>query len=119
LIANRNARSFTVAGLGDRIGTASSGPAAHDRHNTPVDLDGLLDFVRPGPHRHLVVPEAGEVAQRAARPTVQRAGVVSGEHPDRDDHCEAMTRQGKVLLRITPTRWGPLATGGFPARLAD
>jgi hypothetical protein len=29
-----------------------------------------------------------------------------------------MLEQGKSLLRITPTRWGPIATGGFPARLA-
>jgi hypothetical protein len=28
-----------------------------------------------------------------------------------------MGDQGKALLRITPTRWGPVATGGFPARL--
>ena len=44
---------------------------------------------------------------------------ISGEHPDWDEYREAMTRQGKSLLRITPTRWGPVATGGFPARLAD
>jgi hypothetical protein len=25
-----------------------------------------------------------------------------------------MVRQGKSLLRITPERWGPVATGGFP-----
>ena len=30
-----------------------------------------------------------------------------------------MGEQGKLLLRVTPTRWGPVATGGFPARLAD
>lgn len=42
----------------------------------------------------------------------------SGEHPDWDEYRAAMTRQGKSLLRITPTRWGPVATGGFPARLA-
>jgi hypothetical protein len=30
-----------------------------------------------------------------------------------------MRQQGKVLIRVTPTRWGPIATGGFPARLAD
>jgi len=23
-------------------------------------------------------------------------------------------RQGKSLLRVTPARWGPVATGGFP-----
>jgi hypothetical protein len=30
-----------------------------------------------------------------------------------------MLSQGKSLLRITPARWSPIATGGFPARLAD
>jgi hypothetical protein len=29
-----------------------------------------------------------------------------------------MLKQGKSLLRVTPDRWGPIATGGFPARLA-
>jgi PPOX class probable F420-dependent enzyme len=44
---------------------------------------------------------------------------ISGEHPDWDDYREAMKRQGKSLIRITIDRWGPIATGGFPARLAD
>jgi hypothetical protein len=30
-----------------------------------------------------------------------------------------MRTQGKCLIRITPEHWGPVATGGFPARLAD
>jgi len=29
-----------------------------------------------------------------------------------------MTLQNKSLIRITPTRWGPIATGGFPADVA-
>ena len=40
---------------------------------------------------------------------------ISGEHPDWDDYRAAMRRQGKSLVRITPERWGPIATGGFPA----
>ena len=40
--------------------------------------------------------------------------VISGEHPDWDEYRSAMVRQGKSLLRITPTSWGPVATGGFP-----
>jgi PPOX class probable F420-dependent enzyme len=44
---------------------------------------------------------------------------ISGEHPDWDEYRQAMRAQGKSLIRITPTRWGPIATGGFPARLAD
>ncbi|HEY2522184.1 MAG TPA: PPOX class F420-dependent oxidoreductase [Streptosporangiaceae bacterium] len=43
---------------------------------------------------------------------------IAGEHPDWDEYQQAMTRQGKSLLRITPRSWGPVATGGFPARLA-
>ena len=35
-----------------------------------------------------------------------------------DEYRRAMVRQGKSLLRVTPVRWGPVATGGFPARLA-
>jgi hypothetical protein len=42
---------------------------------------------------------------------------ISGEHPDWDEYREAMQRQGKSLIRITIERWGPVATGGFPARL--
>ena len=43
--------------------------------------------------------------------------VISGDHPNWDEYRQAMTEQGKCLLRVTPTRWGPVATGGFPARL--
>ncbi|NAZ84197.1 TIGR03618 family F420-dependent PPOX class oxidoreductase [Kineococcus sp. R8] len=42
---------------------------------------------------------------------------ISGEHPAWDEYRAAMVRQGKCLLRITPERWGPIATGGFPPRL--
>jgi PPOX class probable F420-dependent enzyme len=44
---------------------------------------------------------------------------ISGEHPDWAEYRAAMVAQGKSLLRVTPVRWGPVATGGFPARLAD
>jgi PPOX class probable F420-dependent enzyme len=44
---------------------------------------------------------------------------ISGEHPDWAEYRAAMLAQGKCLLRLTPTRWGPVATGGFPPRLAD
>ncbi len=39
---------------------------------------------------------------------------ISGEHPDWAEYRAAMTRQGKVLLRVTPQTWSPVATGGFP-----
>jgi PPOX class probable F420-dependent enzyme len=147
--------------------------------NTAVDLDGLLEFIRPR-HQMVVIthrqdgsPQASPVtggvdeqgrivvstyperakaanARRDARvsvlvlsddfggawvqvdgecevldlpeslePLVDYFRSISGEHPDWDEYRAAMHRQGKSLLRITPQRWGPVATGGFPARLAD
>ncbi len=53
----------------------------------------------------------------SVEPLVDYYRSISGEHPDWDEYREAMVRQGKSLLRVTPTRWGPVATGGFPARL--
>ncbi len=76
-----------------------------DDWNGPwVQVDGSAEV--------LDLPEALE-------PLVDYYRAISGEHPDWDDYRAAMTRQGKSLLRITPTRWGPVATGGFPPRLAD
>jgi PPOX class probable F420-dependent enzyme len=144
---------------------------------TRVDLQGLLDFVRPR-HRMILVThrtggepllspvtagvdDAGRIVvssypERAktvnARrnheasvlvmsdewggPTVQVDGTaevlglpealdplvdyyraISGEHPDWDEYRAAMQQQGKVLIRLTPLNWGPISTGGFPARL--
>ncbi|HEY2220762.1 PPOX class F420-dependent oxidoreductase [Actinomycetospora sp.] len=42
---------------------------------------------------------------------------ISGEHSDWEEYKEAMASQGKCLVRLTVERWGPIATGGFPARL--
>ncbi len=53
----------------------------------------------------------------ALEPLVDYYRAISGEHPDWDDYREAMRAQGKSLVRITPDQWGPIATGGFPARL--
>ncbi|MGW3854030.1 PPOX class F420-dependent oxidoreductase [Micromonospora arida] len=146
--------------------------------NTPVDRDGLLDFLRP---RHRVVlmttradgrpqsspvsagvdgqgrlvvstyPERAKVSNlrrdprvsacvlsddwngpwvqidgtaevldlpEALEPLVEYFRSISGEHPDWDDYRAAMVRQGKSLIRVTIDAWGPIATGGFPARLA-
>ncbi|HET9873580.1 MAG TPA: PPOX class F420-dependent oxidoreductase [Propionibacteriaceae bacterium] len=43
---------------------------------------------------------------------------ISGEHPNWEEYREAMRIQDKSLIRITLTRWGPIATGGFPADVA-
>ena len=55
----------------------------------------------------------------SVEPLVEYFRNISGEHPDWDEYRRAMVEQGKSILRIPPMRWGPLATGGFPARLAD
>jgi PPOX class probable F420-dependent enzyme len=39
---------------------------------------------------------------------------IAGEHPDWAEYRQAMADQGKCLIRVTPRRWGPVATGGFP-----
>lgn len=41
---------------------------------------------------------------------------VAGEHPDWEEYRKAMVDQRKCLIRVTPQRWGPVATGGFPAQ---
>jgi PPOX class probable F420-dependent enzyme len=43
---------------------------------------------------------------------------ISGEHSNWDEYRDAMRLQDKSLLRITIERWGPIATGGFPADVA-
>lgn len=76
-----------------------------DDFNGPwVQVDGTCEV--------LDLPESVE-------PLVEYFRNISGEHPDWDEYRRAMVEQGKSLLRITPTRWGPVATGGFPARLGE
>lgn len=69
-----------------------------------VQVDGDCEVIDP--------PESVE-------PLVEYFRCISGEHPNWDEYRQAMLDQGKSLLRITPTRWSPIPTGGFPARLAD
>ncbi|MCX4994660.1 PPOX class F420-dependent oxidoreductase [Streptomyces longwoodensis] len=54
----------------------------------------------------------------SVEPLVEYYRNIAGEHPDWDEYREAMVKQGKSIIRVTPERWGPVATGGFPARLA-
>ncbi|MFK4596800.1 PPOX class F420-dependent oxidoreductase [Streptomyces pristinaespiralis] len=58
-------------------------------------------------------------APESVEPLVEYFRNISGEHPDWDEYREAMRKQGKSIIRVTPERWGPVATGGFPARLAE
>src|SRR3954451_551472 len=69
-----------------------------------VQVDGTCEV--------LDVPDSVE-------PLVEYFRNISGEHPDWEEYRTAMVEQGKSLIRVTPTRWGPIATGGVPARLAD
>ena len=55
----------------------------------------------------------------SVEPLVDYYRSISGEHPDWDEYRDAMVKQGKSLIRVSITQWGPIATGGFPARLAD
>ena len=71
-----------------------------DDFNGPwVHVDGTAELIE--------LPEAVE-------PLVDYFRCISGEHPDWDEYREAMVQQGKALIRVTPTAWGPIATGGFP-----
>lgn len=85
------------------------------RHGTAAVVVLSEDFDGPwvqveGPAELLTLPAALD-------PLVEYFRSISGEHPDWDAYRAAMAEQGKALIRITPQRWGPIATGGFPARL--
>ncbi|MFI6344992.1 PPOX class F420-dependent oxidoreductase [Streptomyces sp. NPDC050560] len=76
-----------------------------DEWNGPwVQVDGTAEV--------LDIPESVE-------PLVEYFRNISGEHPDWAEYREAMRRQGKSIIRITPAKWGPVATGGFPPELAS
>jgi PPOX class probable F420-dependent enzyme len=68
-----------------------------------VQIDGDAEVID--------VPEAVE-------PLVSYYRAIAGEHTDWAEYRAAMLRQGKSLLRVTPRRWSPVATGGFPPELA-
>jgi PPOX class probable F420-dependent enzyme len=69
-----------------------------------VQVDGVAEV--------LDLPESIE-------PLVEYFRCISGEHPDWDEYRQAMVQQGKSLIRVTIDAWGPIATGGFPARLSE
>ena len=50
----------------------------------------------------------------AVEPLVEYFRAIAGEHSDWDEYRQAMVDQGKCLIRVTPVRWGPVSTGGFP-----
>lgn len=71
-----------------------------DEFNGPyVQIDGPAEVID--------LPDALE-------PLVEYFRSVAGEHSDWDEYRQAMLDQRKCLIRVTPQRWGPVATGGFP-----
>jgi PPOX class probable F420-dependent enzyme len=68
-----------------------------------VQVDGTAEVIDP---------------PASVEPLVDYFRCISGEHPDWDEYRQAMLDQGKSLIRVTVEAWGPIATGGFPARLA-
>jgi PPOX class probable F420-dependent enzyme len=74
-----------------------------DWNDAWVQVDGIADIAD---------------AHEDLEPFVEYYRNIAGEHPDWAEYRQAMLDQGKSLIRVTPSRWGPVATGGFPARLA-
>ena len=91
--------------------------ARNARRDARVSLCVLSDDWN-GPYVH--VEGRAEVLDMPAalEPLVEYYRCIAGEHPDWDEYRAAMVRQDKSLIRVEPTRWGPISTGGFPARLA-
>lgn len=74
-----------------------------DWNDAYVQLDGTA--------RVIDLPDSVE-------PLVEYFRCISGEHPDWDEYRQAMRDQGKSLIEVTVTDWGPIATGGFPPEVA-
>lgn len=89
--------------------------AANIRRRPQASVMVLSDDFN-GPY--VQVDGAAEVIELpdAVDPLVDYFRAVAGEHPNWDEYRQAMVDQGKCLIRVTPQRWGPVATGGFPPR---
>lgn len=94
------AKSNNVA----RAGRASVVVLSAEFNGAWVQVDGDAELI--------TLPDAVE-------PLVDYFRAISGEHSDWDEYRQAMRDQGKALIRITPTYWSPIATGGFPPRFAE
>ncbi|CAN5243462.1 PPOX class F420-dependent oxidoreductase [soil metagenome] len=82
-----------------RSGTASVTVLSDEFNGPYVQVDGDAEVID--------LPEAADAL-------VDYYRAIAGEHPDWDEYRQAMRDQGKCLIRVTPRRWGPVATGGFP-----
>jgi PPOX class probable F420-dependent enzyme len=96
-----------------RHGRASVVVVSDDWNGPWVQVDGDAELLtQDGPDGD------GSDGAAAVEALVDYFRSISGEHPDWDEYRDAMRRQGKALIRLTPRRWSPVATGGFPAHLA-
>ena len=114
-------RASPAGGINKLIGVAGKLPARFSLWLEPLEGRGGIDLLVNAPGGAWI--QLDGVAEVLDLPAaldglVEYYRSISGEHPDWDDSREAMNRQGKSLLRMTIERWGPVATGGFPARLA-
>lgn len=94
-VKTRNAKSnpaVSVAVMGDEFNSAW------------VQIDGEAEV--------LDMPDAGDGL-------VEYFRCIRGEHSDWDEYRQAMADQGKSIIRIKPTRWSPVSTGGFPPELFE
>jgi PPOX class probable F420-dependent enzyme len=82
-----------------RTGRASVVVLSDEFNGAYVQIDGPAEVIE--------LPDAVELL-------VDYFRAVAGEHSDWAEYREAMVKQGKCLIRVTPQRWGPVATGGFP-----
>ncbi|MFN3217697.1 MAG: PPOX class F420-dependent oxidoreductase [Acidimicrobiales bacterium] len=73
-------------------------------HSAWIQIDGDAEVID--------MPDAAGVL-------VEYYRCISGEHPDWDEYRQAMADQDKSIIRIRPTRWGPISTGGFPPELFE
>ena len=93
----RRAKSANIR----RTPRASVTVLSDEFHDAYVQVDGDAEVIE--------LPDAVE-------PLVDYYRSIAGEHPDWAEYRQAMVDQAKCLVRVTPRRWGPVATGGFPPR---
>lgn len=93
----QRAKSVNIA----RRPFASVGVLSDEFNGPYVQIDGAAELIS--------LPDAVE-------PLVDYYRAIAGEHSDWDEYRQAMIDQGKCLIRVIPSRWGPIATGGFPPK---
>jgi PPOX class probable F420-dependent enzyme len=87
--------------------------AVNTRRNGRASVVVLSDEFN-GPYVQIDGPAEVIDLPDAVEPLVDYFRAVAGEHSDWAEYREAMVKQGKCLIRVTPQTWGPVATGGFP-----